>query len=94
MLRVYAIFDAIVHFKAAYFDVRFLLIVSVCIAQPCQNGGVLDVDTCTCVCAEGYSGVICGSECTAWSTMTDACLCHLFSNYKYLPLNDSIIDEA
>ena len=31
----------------------------------CQNGGTLNESTCTCSCADGYSGDTCGSECTA-----------------------------
>ena len=29
----------------------------------CQNGGTLNETTCTCACADGYSGDTCGSEC-------------------------------
>ncbi len=29
----------------------------------CQNGGTLNETTCTCDCADGYSGDTCGSEC-------------------------------
>ena len=31
----------------------------------CQIGGTLNELTCTCACADGYSGDTCGSECTA-----------------------------
>ena len=44
----------------------FTLIVTAC-ARMCQNGGTLNVGTCTCDCANGYVGATCGSECTtAW----------------------------
>ena len=38
----------------------------------CQNGGTLSEGTCTCACADGYSGATCGSECTAWGAAIDA----------------------
>ena len=28
----------------------------------CQNGGTLNTSSCTCDCADGYSGKTCGSE--------------------------------
>ena len=28
----------------------------------CQNGGTLDTGSCTCDCADGYSGSTCGGE--------------------------------
>ena len=31
----------------------------------CHNEGVLDVGTCTCDCASGFSGANCESECIA-----------------------------
>ena len=31
-------------------------------ALTCQNGGTLNEATCTCDCADGYSGDTCGSE--------------------------------
>ena len=38
----------------------------------CLNGGTLNTVTCTCDCADGYSGTTCGSECTAWGAAIDA----------------------
>ena len=35
----------------------------------CENGGTLNETTCTCACADGYSGDTCGSECI---------MCHRF----------------
>ena len=34
-------------------------------AVTCQNGGTLNTGTCTCDCAEGYSGASCGINKTA-----------------------------
>ena len=31
-------------------------------SRVCQNGGILDVGTCTCACADGYSGANCEGE--------------------------------
>ena len=33
----------------------------------CQNGGTLNETTCTCACADGYSGDTCRSECTKYA---------------------------
>ena len=49
-------------------DLCFLLLyyysshVAAC-ALMCQNGGTHNENTCTCDCADGYSGDTCGSEC-------------------------------
>ena len=78
-------------------DVRLILSHSITIlACPltCQNGGTLNETTCTCDCADGYSGDTCGSECIM--SLIDSCsllqmgyelaLKH-FSMRKCLPLH-------
>ena len=42
----------------------FYSLSSVC-SRMCQNGGTRNESTCTCDCADGYSGDDCRSECTA-----------------------------
>ena len=47
---------------ASYCFTASLLTVAAC-ALMCQNGGTRNENTCTCDCADGYSGDTCGSEC-------------------------------
>ena len=52
--------------KAETVHPRFIasfLLFSAC-ALTCENGGTFNEGTCTCDCADGYSGATCGSECT------------------------------
>ena len=44
---------------------HFITIKLLACTLTCQNGGTLNETTCTCACADGYSGDTCGSECTA-----------------------------
>ena len=37
----------------------------------CENGGAVNSGTCTCDCADGFSGATCGSKYTAWGANTD-----------------------
>ena len=41
-----------------------VLLSSAC-SLTCEKDGTLNTGTCTCDCADGYSGDTCGSECTA-----------------------------
>ena len=52
---------------ACVFPICPLLSFKACVRM-CQNEGVLDVGTCTCDCAGGFSGANCESECNVKDT--------------------------
>ena len=60
------VFMQIVLMFASYCFTTSLLTVAAC-ALTCMNGGTLNETTCTCDCADGYSGDNCESECISGS---------------------------
>ena len=62
-------------------------------SRQCQNGGIRDEETCTCICADGYSGDTCGSECILCYTYRSSCPLLLNLFFKIL-LRKIFLDQS